>query len=131
MPFGDNDWLALNPEPTLEPELPICDPHHHFWDLRPQSTPYQRYHLRRGDWQQVVAFGIGAMICGWFWEMWNFWAIPKWYYTIPYVDFAHVFEMPVLGYLGYFPFGLGYVLVIDALVFRRKGTSLLCRSPLQ
>ena len=45
MPFGDNDWLALTQEPTLEPELPICDPHHHFWDLRPGSIPYQRYLL--------------------------------------------------------------------------------------
>ena len=43
MPFGGNDWLALTQEPTLEPELPICDPHHHFWDLRPQSIPHQRY----------------------------------------------------------------------------------------
>ena len=45
MPFGGNDWLALTQEPTLEPELPICDPHHHFWDLRPQRIPYQRYLL--------------------------------------------------------------------------------------
>jgi len=45
MPFGDNDWLALTQEHTLGPELPICDPHHHFWDLRPQSIPYQRYLL--------------------------------------------------------------------------------------
>ena len=45
MPFGGNDWLALNQEPTLEPDLPICDPHHHFWDLRPQRIPYQRYLL--------------------------------------------------------------------------------------
>ena len=45
MPYGDNDWLALTQEHTLEPELPICDPHHHFWDLRPQSIPYQRYLL--------------------------------------------------------------------------------------
>jgi hypothetical protein len=30
MPYGGNDWLALTPEPTLEPEIPICDPHHHF-----------------------------------------------------------------------------------------------------
>ena len=43
MPFGGNDWLSLTQEPTLEPEMPICDPHHHFWDLRPASTPYQRY----------------------------------------------------------------------------------------
>jgi len=45
MPFGFNDWLALTQEPTLEPEFPICDPHHHFWDLRPGSTSYQRYLL--------------------------------------------------------------------------------------
>ena len=45
MPFGDNDWLALTQEPTLEPDLPICDPHHHFWDQRPGSIPYQRFLL--------------------------------------------------------------------------------------
>ncbi len=45
MPFGGNDWHALTQEPTLEPELPICDPHHHFWDIRPQRMPYQRYLL--------------------------------------------------------------------------------------
>ena len=45
MPFGDNDWLALTQEPTLEPELPICDPHHHFWDFRMARIPYQRYLL--------------------------------------------------------------------------------------
>ena len=45
MPYGDNDWLALTEEPTLEPELPICDPHHHFWDFRTERIPYQRYLL--------------------------------------------------------------------------------------
>jgi L-fuconolactonase len=45
MPFGGNDWLALTQEPTLEPELPICDPHQHFWDFRPERIPYQRYLL--------------------------------------------------------------------------------------
>ena len=45
MPFGGNDWLALTSEPTVEPELPICDPHHHFWDMRTERVPYQRYLL--------------------------------------------------------------------------------------
>jgi L-fuconolactonase len=45
MPYGGNDWLALTQEPTLEPELPICDPHHHFWDFRTERIPYQRYLL--------------------------------------------------------------------------------------
>ena len=45
MPYGGNDWLALAPEATLEPEMPICDPHHHFWDFRTDRIPYHRYLL--------------------------------------------------------------------------------------
>ena len=45
MPYGGNDWLALTQEPILEPDLPICDPHHHFWDFRTARIPYQRYLL--------------------------------------------------------------------------------------
>ena len=26
------DWLSLTTEEAIEPDLPICDPHHHFWD---------------------------------------------------------------------------------------------------
>lgn len=45
MPFGGNDWLALTRESALEPAMPICDPHHHFWDFRTERIPYQRYLL--------------------------------------------------------------------------------------
>ncbi|HEY2541065.1 MAG TPA: amidohydrolase family protein [Stellaceae bacterium] len=45
MPYGGNDWLALTREETLEPEIAICDPHHHFWDFRSERIPYQRYLL--------------------------------------------------------------------------------------
>lgn len=30
----NDDWLALVAEDTIEPGLPICDPHHHLWDHR-------------------------------------------------------------------------------------------------
>jgi len=46
MALQGNDWLALTKEPTLEPEIPICDPHHHFWEYRPQPHAYQRYLLQ-------------------------------------------------------------------------------------
>ena len=32
------DWLALTVEEPLEPDLPICDPHHHLWDCRPHAS---------------------------------------------------------------------------------------------
>ncbi len=49
---------------------------------------------------------FATLFTGFFWEMWNFYSIPKWIYTIPYVDFWKVFEMPILGFGGYLPFGL-------------------------
>src|SRR5579862_2848619 len=45
MPYGGNDWLALTEEAALEPDIAICDPHHHFWDFRTARVPYQRYLL--------------------------------------------------------------------------------------
>lgn len=59
----------------------------------------------RGVWRQLVALSVGVLVCGFFWEMWNFNAMPKWYYTVPFFDYPKVFEMPLLGYFGYIPFG--------------------------
>jgi len=64
-------------------------------------------HLLAGDWRFFVTLPLAALCCGFFWEMWNFPALPQWYYTVPFVDgFPHLFEMPLPGYLGYLPFGL-------------------------
>ncbi len=49
---------------------------------------------------------LGGLICGFLWEFWNFWAGAKWIYTIPFVGRWKVFEMPVLGFLGFPPFAL-------------------------
>jgi len=62
--------------------------------------------LERGDWRPVAALALGALVCGFFWELWNFYSYPKWTYHTPGVEFLHVFEMPLLGFLGYPPFGL-------------------------
>ena len=60
--------------------------------------------LSRGDWRPVVSLSLGALLCGFFWEMWNYYSYPKWIYHTPGAQFLHVFEMPLLGYLGYLPF---------------------------
>ncbi|HET7034206.1 MAG TPA: hypothetical protein VFI42_00845 [Thermomicrobiaceae bacterium] len=62
--------------------------------------------LARGESAALWNLMLGALATGWFWEMWNYYSMPKWYYTVPYVDFWHVWEMPLLGYGGYLPFGL-------------------------
>ena len=68
--------------------------------------------LQYGDWRTVIALCMGTLTCGFFWEMWNYFSYPKWIYHVPFANFWHLFEMPLLGYLGYLPFGLElYVLV--------------------
>jgi len=34
----NHEWLELATEVALEPDLPICDPHHHLWDGRTGAT---------------------------------------------------------------------------------------------
>lgn len=74
-------------------------------------------HVQNGDWRLILALGLGALICGFFWEMWNFYSYPKWVYHIPYAGFIKIFEMPILGYLGYLPFSLA-LFAIFIMVFK-------------
>ena len=68
------------------------------------ETIFSRIHA--GDWRAVVLPAIAALICGVFWELWNYRSLARWEYTIPFVQRFEVFEMPLLGYAGYLPFGL-------------------------
>jgi hypothetical protein len=59
-----------------------------------------------GDWRFVFPPAAAALICGLLWEMWNIHSLAKWKYSIPYVNCCRLFEMPILGYGGYLPFGI-------------------------
>ncbi len=78
-------------------------------------------HLLTRDWSFLV-LPLGTLVCGFFWEMWNFYALPKWYYTVPYIGFWKVFEMPLLGFTGYLPFSLELFALYQfvLLLFRQK-----------
>ncbi|CAG1006185.1 hypothetical protein ANAEL_03395 [Anaerolineales bacterium] len=60
----------------------------------------------RGDWRPVIALWLGVLLTAFFWEMWNYFSYPKWIYHVPWGNWLHVFEMPLLGYGGYLPFAL-------------------------
>ncbi|MFO7965655.1 MAG: hypothetical protein R6U50_17145 [Desulfobacterales bacterium] len=72
-----------------------------------------------GNWKTIVFAPAAALMCGFFWEMWNYWSFPKWEYAIPFVERFHIFEMPILGYGGYLPFGLE-CLVISVIIMERS-----------
>jgi hypothetical protein len=58
--------------------------------------------------------------------MWNYWSLAKWEYRIPFVHRFLVFEMPILGYAGYLPFGLECALIGNMVkdFMKLKGKSL-------
>ncbi len=62
-------------------------------------------HIAVRDWRFCV-LPLAGLCCGFLWEMWNFYALPKWYYTVPFIGFWKIFEMPLLGYSGYLPFAI-------------------------
>jgi hypothetical protein len=78
--------------------------------------------LTEGDWRFVLASALAALLCGVFWEMWNFYSLAKWVYQVPFVQRFHAFEMPILGYAGYLPFGLECGVVAE-MVLKEKGMS--------
>ena len=61
-------------------------------------------HLKDRKLAIPLSLFAAGIIMGFFWEFWNYWAVTKWYYNVPFMGFVKIFEMPLLGYLGYFPF---------------------------
>ncbi len=69
--------------------------------------------LRLGNWERIFLLATSALLCGFFWEMWNYFSYAKWIYSIPFVQKFHIFEMPLIGYAGYLPFGLECGVIAD------------------
>ena len=72
--------------------------------------------IRKGDWSRLVIPALAGLICGFFWEMWNYHSLAHWKYIIPYVQGIHIFEMPLLGYFGYLPFGITCIVCVQFLL---------------
>jgi hypothetical protein len=59
-----------------------------------------------GHWRSLWQLFLSGLICGLLWEFWNYWAGAKWHYSVPYFGDIRLFEMPVLGFLGFMPFAV-------------------------
>ncbi|MCA9430592.1 MAG: DUF4332 domain-containing protein [Candidatus Omnitrophica bacterium] len=67
--------------------------------------------LERRDWGTVARIMFGGLVCGAVWESMNFFAPQKWIYTVRGLENFKLFEMPLLGFLG-FP-----ALALDGMAF--------------
>jgi hypothetical protein len=77
--------------------------------------------LQEGNPKRIFCLLVAGLICGFLWEFWNFWALSKWVYTVPFFERAKGFEMPFLGFLGFPPFAVqAYVMYNFISLFRFK-----------
>ena len=87
--------------------------------------------LEEGNPRKIYLLLVAGLICGLLWEFWNFWALSKWIYTVPFFEKAKGFEMPFLGFFGFPPFAVqAYVMYNTISLFRfhrgwEEGTYLL------
>jgi len=68
-----------------------------------------------GRWRDAWLAVLAALFCGLCWELWNVFSLARWTYHIPNAQVLHIFEMPLLGYAGYLPFGLTCVVAAQLL----------------
>ncbi|HUK12782.1 MAG TPA: hypothetical protein VLW17_05725 [Thermoanaerobaculaceae bacterium] len=62
--------------------------------------------LERGRRSRPLALLASGLGCGVLWEGWNWLASSRWSYTVPFLGGVKLYEMPVLGFLGFAPFAL-------------------------
>jgi len=67
--------------------------------------------FRSGDYGLFVSLLVAGAVCGLLWESWNYRALAKWHYHVPYLPGVKLFEMPVFGFLGFPPFALECFLI--------------------
>lgn len=81
--------------------------------------------LETGNRARPLALLVSGLLCGVLWEAWNWLAVAKWRYTVPFLGHVRVFEMPVLGFLGFAPFALA-VFALYVFLRGRAVRSILC-----
>jgi hypothetical protein len=94
------------------------------------GTPSWLRSLENGQCRLAASIMLAALFTGFWWEMWNYYSLPRWVYTIPYLGCCKVFEMPILGYLGYPFFGLivfTYTALISAVLLRQDFVAMFDR----
>jgi hypothetical protein len=60
---------------------------------------------RMGRMKRLFTLLAAGLLCGGLWEWWNSLARARWSYSIPGME-TKIFEMPILGYLGFAPFAV-------------------------
>jgi Domain of unknown function (DUF4332) len=83
--------------------------------------------IEKGEPGRLLALLAAGMVCGLLWELWNFWAQAKWIYTVPFFEEGKLFEMPLLGFLGFPPFAMSAYAMYRIILIAMQKTKIWTR----
>jgi len=89
---------------------------------------------QNGRWGRTVSLMAAGLTCGVLWEFWNYWALARWTYDLPFLgplEDYRLFEMPWPGFAGFPPFALECWVAFQTilLVMRKVGMPFVERPP--
>ncbi len=74
-------------------------------------------HLADKEWTRLWSWMAAGLTAGILWEFWNFFAESHWEYSLPYLNIWKIFQMPLLGYLGFVPFAVELFLLYQIILW--------------
>jgi hypothetical protein len=93
--------------------------------LDPLNYAWGGHSLLR-DWENgqsaiFWSFMAAGLVCGVFWEFWNYWATARWLYIFPILQGWKIFEMPLPGFLGFPAFAVECFVMFESVKVLARG----------
>ena len=107
----------------------LLDPLNYTWGGRSLLRDWEK-----GDSSLFWSFMAAGLVCGVFWEFWNYWAAGRWLYVFPILQGWKIFEMPLPGFLGFPAFAVECFVMFESLkviaggLFRARPAEQVSRS---
>jgi hypothetical protein len=94
----------------------FLDPINYAWAGRSLLRDWER-----GDVSLFWNVMAAGLVCGVFWEFWNYWATGRWLYIFPILQGWKIFEMPLPGFLGFPAFAVECFVMFESAKVLGKG----------
>jgi hypothetical protein len=113
VPVGIGQYLFA---PVWAGFVLLLDPVNYAWGGHSLLRDWEK-----GDSSLFWNFMAGGLVCGVFWEFWNYWATARWLYIFPILQGWKIFEMPLPGFLGFPAFAVECFVMFESVKVLGRG----------
>ncbi len=113
LPLGIGQYLFA---PVWVGFVLLLDPLNYAWGGHSLLRDWEK-----GDASLFRNFMAAGLVCGVFWEFWNYWATARWLYIFPILQGWKIFEMPLPGFLGFPAFAVECFVMFESVKVLARG----------